>query len=250
MKKHQKTQFTIFGINNAISIIESDRFNVSKIDILKKGKAEKDNQLIHLISKLTFQPKFYEKQGFYQKYPDGRTQGIAVVITDDLVKEVLPDLSKKESVCLLALDQIEDPQNFGQIIRTAECAGIDGIIFPKHHSASITDTVLQVSQGAFVTMPLYEVTNLKNEFNQLKKDGFWIVGLENSIDAKDWHEIDYKRKTVIVVGSEGKGIREKVLESCDFKATIPMQGKTNSLNVSAAVSAIVFERLRQIQEKN
>jgi tRNA G18 (ribose-2'-O)-methylase SpoU len=75
-----------------------------------------------------------------------------------------------------------------------------------------------------------------------------MIGLENSIDAKAWHEIDYKGKTVIVVGSEGKGIREKVLETCDFKATIPMQGETNSLNVSAAVSAIVFERLRQIQE--
>ena len=146
------------------------------------------------------------------------------------------------------MDQIEDPQNFGQIIRTAECAGINGIIIPKHHSAPITDTVLQVSQGAFVNMPLYEVTNLKNEFQQLKDNGFWIVGLENSIDAKPWHEIEYIGKMVIVVGSEGKGIREKVLESCDFKATIPMQGETNSLNVSAAVSAIVFERLRQIQE--
>jgi len=75
-----------------------------------------------------------------------------------------------------------------------------------------------------------------------------MIGLENSIDAKTWNMIDYKGKTVIVVGSEGKGVREKVLESCDFKATIPMQGKTNSLNVSAAVSAIVFERLRQFQD--
>ena len=250
MKNQKKKSFTILGINNAISILESDSFDVSKIDILKKGRAEKDDQLMHLVSKLTFQPKFYEKQGFSQKYPEGRTQGIAVVISGDITKEALPDFSGSESVCLLALDQIEDPQNFGQIIRTTECAGIDGIIFPKHHSAPISDTVLQVSQGAFVTMPLYEVTNLKNAFKKLKEDGFWMIGLENSIDAKAWHEIDYKGKTVIVVGSEGKGIREKVLESCDFKATIPMQGKTNSLNVSAAVSAIVFERLRQIQEKN
>jgi 23S rRNA (guanosine2251-2'-O)-methyltransferase len=248
MKNQKKNSYTIFGINNAISILETEKLQVSKVDILKKGRAEKDNQLLYLISKLNFQPKFYDKQGFFQKYPDGRTQGIAIVITDEVVKDRLPEFSESESVCLLALDQIEDPQNFGQIIRTAECAGIDGIIFSKHHSSPITDTVLQVSQGAFVSMPLYEVTNLKNEFNQLKEDGFWIIGLENSIDAKAWHEIDYKGKTVIVVGSEGKGIREKVLETCDFKATIPMQGETNSLNVSAAVSAIVFERLRQIQE--
>ncbi len=248
MKNHQKTQFTIYGINNSIAILESKRFTVSKIDIVRNGRAEKDDYLMHLVSKLTFQPKFYAKPGFFQKYPEGRTQGIAVVIDGRIAKNELPDYSEKESICLLALDQIEDPQNFGQIIRTAECAGINGIIIPKHHSAPITDTVLQVSQGAFVNMPLYEVTNLKNEFQQLKDNGFWIVGLENSIDAKPWHEIQYKGKTVIVVGSEGKGIREKVLESCDFKATIPMQGKTNSLNVSAAVSAIVFERLRQIQE--
>ena len=248
MKNHQKAQFTIYGMNNTIAILESKRFTISKIDIVKNGRAEKDDFLMHLVSKLALQPKFYDKRGFFQKYPDGRNQGIAVVIDGRIIKNELSDYSKKESICLLALDQIEDPQNFGQIIRTAECAGINGIIIPKHHSAPVTDTVLQVSQGAFVNMPLYEVTNLKNEFQQLKNNGFWIVGLENSIDAKPWHEIEYKGKMVIVVGSESKGIRKKVLESCDFKGTIPMQGKTNSLNVSAAVSAVVFERLRQIQE--
>jgi 23S rRNA (guanosine2251-2'-O)-methyltransferase len=248
MKKKQTTSFTIFGINNAISVLESGQFSVTKIDLLKNGRAQKDNLLIHMVNKLSFQPKFYDKQGFHQKYPDGRTQGIAIIITDNIVKNELPSFSDQETVCLLALDQIEDPQNFGQSIRTAECAGIDGIIFPKHYSTPITDTVLQVSQGAFVNMPLYEVTNLRNEFIKLKNDGFWMIGLENSIDAKTWNMIDYKGKTVIVVGSEGKGVREKVLESCDFKATIPMQGKTNSLNVSAAVSAIVFERLRQFQD--
>ncbi len=248
MKNYQKTQFTIYGINNTISILESKQFTVSKIDIVKNGRAVKDDYLMHLVSKLSFQPKFYAKPGFFQKYPEGRTQGIATVIDGRIAKNELPDYSKKESVCLLALDRIGDPQNFGQIIRTAECAGINGIIIPLHHSAPVTNTVLQVSQGAFVNMPLYEVTNLKNEFQQLKDNGFWIVGMENSIDAKPWCEIDYKGKMVIVVGSEGEGIREKVLESCDFKATIPMQGKTNSLNVSAAVSAILFERLRQTRE--
>ena len=80
----------------------------------------------------------------------------------------IKDFSDKNNACLLALDQIEDPQNFGQIIRTAECAGIDAIIFPRHHSANISDTVLQVSQGAFINMPLIEVTNLKNTFSELK----------------------------------------------------------------------------------
>ena len=100
----------------------------------------------------------------------------------------------------------------------------------------------------FVNIPLYEVTNLNHEIMQLKKNEFWIIGLENSINAKPWYDVEFSGKTVIVVGSEGRGIRHKVLKSCDFIATIPMQGKTNSLNVSAAVSAVAFERIRQLQK--
>ena len=150
---------------------------------------------------------------------------------------------------MLVLDRLEDPQNFGQIIRTAECGGIDGIVYSRHHSAPLNETVLQVSQGAFVNMKIYEVTNIRNELMELKKNNFWIIGLENNIDARPWYSIDYSGNTAIVFGSEGSGIRKKVLETCDFIATIPMQGTTNSLNVSAATSAIVFEKLRQKLEK-
>ena len=96
-------------------------------------------------------------------------------------------------------------------------------------------------------MPLFEITNLRNTISVLKDQGFWVIGVENSINATDWDEIDYTEKKLIVVGSEGSGIRKKVLESCDFFSTIPMQGNINSLNVSAATSAILFERLRQIK---
>ena len=98
-------------------------------------------------------------------------------------------------------------------------------------------------------MNFYEVTNIRNELKKLKKNNFWVVGLENSVNASLWHSIDYSDKTAIVVGSEGRGVRKKVLETCDFIATIPMQGITNSLNVSAATSVIAFEILRQKLEK-
>ena len=87
----------------------------------------------------------------------------------------------------------------------------------------------------------------KRQLSKLKKSGFWVVGLENSIEAKNWYEIDYKEKIVIVIGSEGKGIMDKVIRYFDFKSTKPMQGNINSLNVSAAVAAILFERLRQVK---
>ena len=150
---------------------------------------------------------------------------------------------------LTILDQIEDPQNAGQIIRTAECAGIDGIIFPSHNSFKLTNTIINISQGAFVNMHLYEVTNISTTILELKKNDYWIIGIENSIDSKLWSELDYSGNIAIVVGSEGKGIRKKVIDHCDFLGNIPMQGNTNSLNVSAAVSAVLFERLRQIKFK-
>jgi len=246
MKNSKNKKFTCKGINNALALLESNRFTILSIDILKNSRADGYPRLKDLIDNhLVYQLR---KDQFYKKHSDGRTQGIIVEFSGALIENRLPDFKKKSNVCLLALDQIEDPQNFGQIIRTADCAGIDGILFPQHHSVPITQTVLQVSQGAFVNMPLYQLTNLSQGFEELKKNDFWIVGLENSIDAKPWYEIDYGGKTVIVVGSEGKGLRQKTMKNCDFKATIPMKGKINSLNVSAAVSAILFERQRQLNK--
>jgi len=96
-------------------------------------------------------------------------------------------------------------------------------------------------------MPLYEVTNISNTIIDLKKNNHWVIGIENSIKANLWSQLDYTGNIVIVVGSESKGIRKKVIGHCDFLGNIPMQGNVNSLNVSAAVSAILFERLRQIK---
>tara|TARA_Y100001934_G_C12376335_1_gene789445 strand:- start:893 stop:1651 length:759 start_codon:yes stop_codon:yes gene_type:complete len=232
------------GINNAIALLTSNRFSILGIDILKNGNAHKDYRIKSLLN--DYSPSYLEKKEFNQKYPEGRSQGIIVRFSGKLSESIFPNFNNRINVCLLALDQIEDPQNFGQIIRTAECAGIDGIIYPKHNSVTITQTVMQVSQGAFVNIPLYEITNLSQGIQELKKKDFWVIGIENSINAKPWYKIQYKEKIVIILGSESKGMRKKTLQACDFLATIPMQGQTNSLNVSAAGSAILFERLRQL----
>ena len=249
MKKQKYNVRRVFGINNALAVLASERFFIHRVDLQKNGRSEKSDELLNLIKKSYASCQRLQKQDFLRMYGGVRSQGVVVEFSGAVLAGPLPALDRERSACLLALDQVEDPQNLGQIIRTAECAGVDGLLLPKHHSAPITDAVLQVSQGAFATMPLYEVTNLREALSRLKDAGFWVVGLENSIVAKHWHKIDYKEKIVIVIGSEGKGIREKVIESCDFKATIPMQGNTNSLNVSAAVAAILFERLRQINKE-
>mgnify|MGYP001400546371 CR=1 FL=1 len=247
MQTFNNKTFNCVGINNTISILRSNRFQIVKVLIIKNSKADKDrglNSALNLINR-----DLVQKVSDKKLLSNFKTQGVSITFSGDLISDEFSDFEKNEDLCLLVLDRVEDPQNFGQIIRTAECAGIDGIIYSRHHSAPLNETVLQVSQGAFVNMKFYEVTNIRNELNKLKKNNFWIVGLENSIDAKPWYSIEYSDRTAIVVGSEGRGIRKKVLETCDFIATIPMQGITNSLNVGAATSAIVFESLRQKLEK-
>jgi len=170
-----------------------------------------------------------------------------VIDFDATIEKDIYDINNfNDNTCYIIADQINDPQNLGQIIRTCECAGINGIILPKHNSVHLTNAVLQVSQGAFLFMDIFIENNLVNIIKFLKSKDFWIIGIENSIDAKEWYQMDYKGKIVIVIGSEGKGIRKLVKKSCDFLTTISMKGNTNSLNVSAALSAILFERQRQL----
>tara|TARA_B110000263_G_scaffold239792_1_gene242327 strand:+ start:87 stop:839 length:753 start_codon:yes stop_codon:yes gene_type:complete len=241
----RKNVFQVYGINNCLPILNNSNYNVIDIFIAQESNTDFKKLLSH--EKYGENIQYLKKHNFYDKFGDFRTQGIVVTFTGNLVKNLQENKFVKQNSCLLILDQIEDPQNAGQIIRTSECAGIDGIIFPLHNSFKISNTVLNVSQGAFVNMPLYEVTNISRAIQELKKQDFWVVGIENGLDSKLWNEIDYSGRIVIIVGSEGKGIRKKVLDHCDFSASIPMQGDINSLNVSAAVSAILFERLRQIK---
>ena len=234
----------VYGINNCSSILKDQKFIIKEI-ILSEDKRSY-SRIIDL-KKYHAKIKYLNKKLFDEKFGILKTQGIVVSFTGSVLRNFQEYEFKKQNSCLLILDQITDPQNAGQIIRTSECAGIDGIIFPKYDSFNITNTVLSVSQGAFVNMPLFQVININKTIKQLKDDDFWIVGLENGLKSQLWNEINYSGKIAIIVGSEGSGIRKKVLENCDFIASIPMQGYTNSLNVSAAVSAILFERLRQIQ---
>ena len=247
MKKQKQTNFQVFGINSCAALLQSTKFDIDLIYVEQGNKALENSVLRKHLKNDSFPVELIPKNQFDQRFSGYRTQGIVINFSGPVINESQSFKDQNDQVCLLALDQVEDPQNVGQIIRTAECAGIDGILFPRHHSAHISNTVLQVSQGAFVHMQLYEINNLREIITQLKNDDFWIIGVENTIVAEPWTEIDYSGKILIIVGSEGKGIRKKVLENCDFLATIPMQGKINSLNVSAALSAILFERQRQLE---
>ena len=241
-----KEQHTIFGINGCATVLESRKYKITDILIQSGSPAERDGKITHALGYHGGHIKFLPASQFKSQFGKWRTQGIIVRFMGKIETDLPSFTDQSGNIGLLILDRIEDPQNLGQIIRTAECAGIDGIIIPKHDSCGITDTVIQVSQGSFTQVSIYQVNNLHQTVTNLKDEEFWVIAMENSLDAKHWHQVDYKGKVAIIAGSEGRGIKKLVLEKCDFLVTIPMQGKTNSLNVSAAVSAVLFERLRQL----
>jgi 23S rRNA (guanosine2251-2'-O)-methyltransferase len=152
---------------------------------------------------------------------------------------------------ILILDEIQDPHNVGAILRSAECSGVNGVILTKHHSATITSTVAKVSAGATEHLKICHVTNLSQTIDELKKNGFWIVGSSlktvspSNAELKNYSEIDYKMPVALIVGNEEKGIRKLTASKCDFLVKIPMSGKLQSLNVSVATGIILFEILRQ-----
>lgn len=171
----------------------------------------------------------------------GLHQGIILSVSDFVYAE-LDSVLVKENPLLVILDHIEDPHNFGAIIRTCEAAGVDGIIIPKDRSVLVNSTVIKVSTGAIEHIPIVRCTNLSQTINKLKKEGFWIVGTD--MNGTSYDKIDYKGKTAIVIGNEGSGMSRLVKESCDFIASIPMNGTTNSLNASVATGIVIYEAIK------
>ncbi len=145
---------------------------------------------------------------------------------------------------LVLLDEVEDPQNLGAILRSAEGAGADGVVLPERRSAGLTETVFEVSAGALEHLRVARVPNLAQAMEALKKRGLWLVGAENGGDGL-FFEFDYTQPVAVVLGSEGSGLRPLVRKKCDRVLSIPMRGRVNSLNVASAASVFFFEIARQ-----
>lgn len=174
------------------------------------------------------------------KKVSGLHQGIVLSVPDYKYAE-LDDIMVDNGLIVI-LDHIEDPHNFGAIIRTCEAAGVDGIIIPIDRSVDVNPTVIKTSVGTTENMKIVKVTNIVNTIKQLKKEGYWIFGTD--MDGEDYTKLNYKGKTAIICGNEGSGISRLVKDNCDFVASIPMNGKVNSLNASVATGIIVFEAVK------
>ena len=167
---------------------------------------------------------------------EGRHQGIIAVI-DDYEYSDYRDMLNDNIVVML--DHLEDPHNFGAIIRTCEALGIDAIIIPNDRNVNINGTVVKTSVGAIYNMPIVRVVNLNNTIEKLKDIGYWIIGTD--MVGTDYTKIDYNMPICLVIGNEGKGMSRLVRENCDFIAMIDMVGKVNSLNASVSCGIVLSE---------
>ncbi len=150
---------------------------------------------------------------------------------------------------VLALDCVQDPQNLGTLLRTAEAVGVNGVIFPSHRAASITPAVVNVSSGATEYLRIAQVTNLTHALKTLKEADIWVAGLEFTPEAQEHTQVNLTGPLALVVGSEGQGISRLVRETCDYMIRLPMLGHVGSLNVSVAGSVALYEILRQRSQR-
>ncbi len=186
-------------------------------------------------------------QKFSQIAKNDDTQGVVAYKLSQKFYEIddlISASSKNKFPLLLLLDSIQDPHNLGAILRSAECAGVDGVIITTNQSAPITETVEKISAGAVSHLKICRVNNLVRAIEDLKKNGYWIVGTHLN-GEKFYSQMDYKMPTALVMGNEEKGIRKLVSENCDFLIKIPMKGQIDSLNVSVATGVLLFEIIRQ-----
>lgn len=175
----------------------------------------------------------------------GNHQGVILEVEDFKYlseSDMLDNLPQKPLIVIL--DHLEDPHNFGAIIRTCEAAGADYIVIPKDRSVSVNKTVMRTSAGAVNNVKIVMVTNLNNTIKKLKKLGVWMVGTDMN-NSLPFDEIDYDVPIGLIIGSEGFGMSKLVKQNCDFIARIPMNGRINSLNASVAAGIMIYEVIRQ-----
>ena len=161
------------------------------------------------------------------------------------IEELMSIPSKKGQIPLfLILDCLEDPRNFGAILRVADAGGVHGVVIQSHRSVALSPEAVKASAGAAEYVPVAMVSNIKHAMREMKEDGMTVIGAEAEGGKPIW-EMDLQAPLVVVIGSEGKGLRRTVREGCDLLASLPMRGRVNSLNASVASGIIIFEVMRQ-----
>ena len=235
------------GRNAVLELLESGR-DINKILVANGEKHGSIYKILAIAKERKIIVNEIEKNKLNQIAQTPNNQGvIAIVPPYDYceVEDILDEAKRRnEMPFILILDGIEDPHNLGSIIRTAETAGVHGIIIPKRRAASVNSTVSKVSAGAVEYMKIARVNNINETIRHLKEQDVWICGTDMDTNTIYTNQ-DYKMPIAIVIGSEGFGMSRLVKENCDFLVKIPMKGKITSLNASVSAGIIMYEVIRK-----
>lgn len=240
----------VFGRNNVYELLTEGKREVNKILLMKNMKENsKISQIIDIAKRKGIVFQFLPKEKFLQ-FSEYSHQGVIAYVSPIQYMDIDEFLSKeKEYKKVIITDGVEDPHNFGSIIRTAVCAGFDAIIFPSRRNAVVNSTVEKSSAGAINHIDMIMVNSLSAIVTKLKNNDFWIIATD--IHAKDnYYDIDYcNMNFAIVMGSEKEGISSTILKQADYKIKIPMMNNFDSLNVANAASIIMYESVKQTVQK-
>lgn len=251
-EKHIEQEDKVFddqveGRNAVIELLESGK-DINKIFITKGEKHGSIHKIIAMAKENRVIIVEKEKKQMEEMAQTQNFQGVIAMVppfeyceVEDILQEAR---NKQEDPFILILDGIEDPHNLGSIIRTAETAGVHGIIIPKRRAATVNSTVNKVSAGAVQHMKVARVTNISDAIENLKKEGLWICGTDINTSTY-YYDQDLTGSIGIVIGNEGNGISQKVKKNCDFLVKIPMKGKVTSLNASVSTGIVVYEAVKQ-----
>ncbi len=226
----------IYGKNSCYEYLK----NKKKVDSLYLDMNFSDKKLISLIETLNLKPIFVRKSQLDQ-FANENHQGIIIDVGDFEYCD-LDDIICDNGTILI-LDHLEDPHNFGAIIRTCMAAGVSGIIIPKDRSVSVNSTVMKTSAGNAINAKICMVTNLNQAINYLKDKGYWIYA--SDMNGSNYTEVNYSGNVALVIGNEGKGVSELVKKSSDYIISIPMSDNCESLNASVAAGILIYEIRRQ-----
>ena len=231
------------GRNAVLELLESEK-DINKI-LIQSG--EKHGSIMKIIAKAKANGvvvQEVQRRKLDEMSTSNNHQGVIAIVPPFQyveVDDILDEAKKRgEEPFIIILDGIEDPHNLGSIIRTAETAGVHGVIIPKRRAASVNATVAKTSAGAVEYMKIARVNNINDTINELKEKGVWICGTDMNTDTLHYEQ-DYKMPIAIIIGNEGKGISRLTKENCDFFVKIPMKGKISSLNASVSAGIIMYE---------
>lgn len=228
----------IYGKNVAFEMLNSN-YKINKVFLSNDFNDEK---ILSIIDKNKLNKYHMDKNKLDKMCNNSLNQGIALDVEEYKYLDISKIENDKDASFVVMLDSLEDPHNFGAIIRTCECAGVDYIIIPSRRSVSVNSTVYKTSSGALANVKIVEVTNLSNTIKKLKDLGYWVYA--SDAKGKDYNTVKYDGKTCLVIGSEGRGIKNIVASSCDEIISLPMKGKVNSLNASVAAGILIYEIIR------